>query len=87
MHDELTVYRNACVEKGPDYYDYENYTPTWSYDFEWHRPSEHIELGRSLGRGKYSEVFEAYDTIKDMKVVVKVLKPGRVCLRKYGKAK
>ena len=29
MHDELNSYRNACIEKGPDYYDYENYTPNY----------------------------------------------------------
>lgn len=30
-----------------------------------------------MGRGKYSEVFEAYDSVKDEKVVVKLLKPGK----------
>lgn len=40
-------------------------------------PSEHIELVRSLGRGKYSEVFEAFDSQKEEKVVVKILKPVR----------
>jgi len=29
MNDELGTYRNVCVEKGPEYYDYENYEPTW----------------------------------------------------------
>lgn len=51
MNDELATYRDVCIQKGPAYYDYENYTPVWN-------PSEDIELGKSLGRGKYSEVFE-----------------------------
>ncbi len=29
MQDELNPYRNVCLEKGTEYYDYENYTPTW----------------------------------------------------------
>ncbi len=35
------------------------------------------ELKKSLGRGKYSEVYLGYDSINDKKIVVKLLKPVR----------
>ena len=31
MNNELNGYRNVCIEKGPEYYDYENYIPVWGY--------------------------------------------------------
>ena len=40
-----------------------------------HRDPENYELIRKVGRGKYSEVFEAMHVVKDHKCVVKVLKP------------
>ena len=70
MEETGNPYRNACIERGADYYEYENYVPTYAN-------CENIELVRSLGRGKYSEVFEAYDSQKEMKIVVKILKPVR----------
>ena len=39
------------------------------------RDPENYELIRKVGRGKYSEVFEAMHVAKDEKCVVKVLKP------------
>lgn len=39
------------------------------------RDPENYELIRKVGRGKYSEVFEATHVVKDEKCVVKVLKP------------
>lgn len=39
------------------------------------RDPENYELIRKVGRGKYSEVFEAMHVVKDEKCVVKVLKP------------
>merc|ERR1712159_326787 len=52
------------------YWDYDNFTLSW-------KPKENYELVQKLGRGKYSEVFEAYDIENKSKVVVKVLKPVR----------
>ena len=40
-----------------------------------HRQQDNYELVRKLGRGKYSEVFEAINITNDEKVVVKILKP------------
>lgn len=39
-----------------------------------HRNQDNYQLVRKLGRGKYSEVFEAVDITKNDKVVVKILK-------------
>ena len=39
------------------------------------RDPENYELIKKVGRGKYSEVFEAMHVVKDEKCVVKVLKP------------
>lgn len=46
------------------------------------RQQDNFELVRKLGRGKYSEVFEAINITNDEKVVVKILKVGskqRMC--------
>lgn len=40
-------------------------------------PLTGIELIKKLGRGKYSDVYEAIDSETDEKIVVKVLKPGK----------
>lgn len=42
------------------------------------RQQDNYELVRKLGRGKYSEVFEAINITNDEKVVVKILKV-RIC--------
>ena len=33
------------------------------------------EISKKLGRGKYSDVFEGYDTQNDNRIVIKILKP------------
>jgi len=55
---------------GSDYYDYEHYEPKWGQ-------SDKFEVIRSLGRGKYSEVFKGIDTESGKFCAVKVLKPVR----------
>lgn len=39
-----------------------------------HRNQDDFQLVRKLGRGKYSEVFEAINITNNEKVVVKILK-------------
>lgn len=39
---------------------------------------EPYEIIKPMGRGKYSEVYEGYDTVNDQRVVVKILKPGKI---------
>jgi serine/threonine protein kinase len=36
---------------------------------------DHYEIVRKVGRGKYSEVFEGVNVVKDTKCIIKVLKP------------
>ena len=50
------------------YWDYDSFTPTT------HTPDGY-EIMRKIGRGKYSEVFQGYDTRNDRNVVIKILKP------------
>jgi serine/threonine protein kinase len=45
------------------------------------RTTKGFELGRRLGRGKYSEVFEGVDTSTGTKVAIKILKPGKLLLK------
>lgn len=42
-----------------------------------HRNQDDFQLVRKLGRGKYSEVFEAINITNNEKVVVKILKVNR----------
>ncbi len=46
-----------------------------------YRQQDSYELVRKLGRGKYSEVFEAINVCNEEmeKVVVKILKVSRLC--------
>jgi casein kinase II subunit alpha len=49
-------------------WDYETYAPTW-------RDQDDYEVIRSLGRGKYSEVFLGVNTVTNAYCVIKILKP------------
>ena len=62
------VYADANTRRPREYWDYDSFSIEFS--------SQHnYDLVRKLGRGKYSEVFEALDSSTNTKCVVKVLKP------------
>ncbi|KAL0237470.1 hypothetical protein PCE1_000867 [Barthelona sp. PCE] len=61
-------YRNVNVEMPPEYSEYE------TYEIEWGN-QDRYEITRKIGRGKYSDVFEGWDTEADEKVIIKILKP------------
>uniref|UniRef100_A0A8C6TID7 non-specific serine/threonine protein kinase n=1 Tax=Neogobius melanostomus TaxID=47308 RepID=A0A8C6TID7_9GOBI len=61
------VYTDVNTHKNREYWDYDAYTPNWSNQ-------DNYQLVRKLGRGKYSEVFEAINVTNNDKVVVKILK-------------
>ncbi|KAF5906101.1 casein kinase II subunit alpha'-like, partial [Clarias magur] len=62
------VYADVNTLKSKDYWDYEAHVPSWSNQDDY-------QLVRKLGRGKYSEVFEAININSNDRVVVKILKP------------
>jgi casein kinase II subunit alpha len=66
------VYVDACTHKPREYWDYESHVIEWSNQ-------EDYQLVRKLGRGKYSEVFQAIninpETTEHERCVVKILKP------------
>ncbi|CAO1425716.1 unnamed protein product [Diamesa hyperborea] len=62
------VYAEVNSHKPREYWDYENYVVDWANQDDY-------QLVRKLGRGKYSEVFEAINVNNNEKCVVKILKP------------
>lgn len=62
------VYTDVNAHKPDEYWDYENYVVDWANQDDY-------QLVRKLGRGKYSEVFEAINITSTEKCVVKILKP------------
>ncbi|EJD36037.1 Pkinase-domain-containing protein [Auricularia subglabra TFB-10046 SS5] len=62
------VYAGACEQLGPDWYDYNNVKIQWG-------AQDPYEIMRRIGRGKYSETFEALHVPSGETVVIKVLKP------------
>ncbi|XP_043514009.1 casein kinase II subunit alpha isoform X1 [Frieseomelitta varia] len=62
------VYTDVNSHKSRDYWDYESYVVDWGQQDDY-------QLVRKLGRGKYSEVFEAINITSNEKCVVKILKP------------
>ena len=62
------IYADVLQHRHQEYWDYE------THQIEYGEQSNY-ELCRKLGRGKYSEVFEAFNIQANTKVVVKVLKP------------
>ena len=62
------VYADVNNLRPREYWDYDNQTIEWE-------PTDDYQLVRKLGRGKYSEVFEAINVKSNEKCVVKILKP------------
>ncbi|XP_076168218.1 casein kinase II subunit alpha isoform X1 [Ptiloglossa arizonensis] len=62
------VYTDVNSHKSREYWDYESYVVEWGQQDDY-------QLMRKLGRGKYSEVFEAINVTNNEKCVVKILKP------------
>lgn len=61
------VYADVNAHKPREYWDYESYVVDWGQQDDY-------QLVRKLGRGKYSEVFEAVNITNNEKCVVKILK-------------
>lgn len=64
------VYADVNSHKPREYWDYESYVVDWAQQDDY-------QLVKKLGRGKYSEVFEAINVTNNEKCVVKILK---VCI-------
>lgn len=61
------VYAEVNVHRPREYWDYEIHAVEWSNQ-------DNYQLVKKLGRGKYSEVFEAINVASNEKCVVKILK-------------
>jgi len=61
-------YADANSQLGKDWWDYDDLQVGWGWQ-------DRYEVIRKVGRGKYSEVFEGYDTVNKKLIVIKVLKP------------
>ncbi|TRY90725.1 hypothetical protein DNTS_016558, partial [Danionella cerebrum] len=66
VSSKARVYADANTVKSKEYWDYEAHVPSWSNQDDY-------QLVRKLGRGKYSEVFEAININSNDRVVVKIL--------------
>lgn len=64
------VYADVNTHRLREYWDYESHVVEWGNQ-------EDYQLVKKLGRGKYSEVFEAVNVVNNEKCVVKILK---VCI-------
>jgi len=62
------VYYDVNTHRPREYWDYESHVVDWGNQDDY-------QLVRKLGRGKYSEVFEAFNVTENKKVVIKILKP------------
>jgi casein kinase II subunit alpha len=62
------VYADVNTHKAREYWDYESHVVTWGQQDDY-------QAVRKLGRGKYSEVFEAINITNNEKCVIKILKP------------
>merc|ERR1712140_141881 len=62
------VYADVNTHRPREYWDYESHVVEWGQQDDY-------QIVRKLGRGKYSEVFEAVNITNNEKCVVKTLKP------------
>lgn len=44
---------------------------------------ENYEIIKKIGRGKYSEVYEGINTANNERIVIKILKPGKLNTPKF----
>ena len=63
-----TVYADVNEVRPREYWDYESLVVNWGDQADY-------QVVRKIGRGKYSEVFEGFNTVNRTKCVIKVLKP------------
>ncbi|KAG1664049.1 hypothetical protein FOA52_010469 [Chlamydomonas sp. UWO 241] len=64
---QANVHADVCLDKPPEYWDYENTPVAWGSQDRYH-------VLRKVGRGKYSEVFEGVDVEDNTQCVIKILK-------------
>lgn len=72
VYSVARVYKDACVERPQEYWDYEQ-----GVTIEWGQIS-HYEIVSKIGRGKYSEVFSGRCVANEQPCVIKVLKPVKL---------
>ncbi|MCL4126328.1 UNVERIFIED_CONTAM: hypothetical protein GTU68_049520 [Idotea baltica] len=68
LSSRARVYADVNSHRPHEYWDYESHVIEWGQQDDY-------QLVRKLGRGKYSEVFEAVNINNNEKCVVKILKP------------
>jgi len=62
------VYADVNQHRPKEYWDYDNLVVNWGNQDDY-------EIVRKVGRGKYSEVFEGVNVVKNEKCIIKILKP------------
>lgn len=50
-----------------------------------YRSQENYEIIKKIGRGKYSEVYEGINTLNNERIVIKILKPGKIFMQNIDK--
>jgi hypothetical protein len=68
LRSRARVYADVNQHRPTEYWNYETLKVNWGNQDDY-------EVIRKVGRGKYSEVFEGINVIKNQKCVIKVLKP------------
>ena len=48
--------------------------------FDINRAQDNYEIIKKIGRGKYSEVYEGINTQTNQRIVIKILKPGKLSI-------
>jgi len=68
LKSKSRVYSDVNQHRPREYWNYEALTVNWG-------EQDHYEVVKKVGRGKYSEVFEGVNMLKNEKCVIKILKP------------